>query len=103
MPLFADDPAIVGFTLCSDDDGQTWKKSTEVDMRVLDKDNKVVFLSVDLIDDATDAIVLTGVPEGTKIIISGQDFVVDGEVVNVVEPDAATLKKLAAQFATEIQ
>jgi len=37
----ADDPAIVGFTLCSDDDGQTWKKSTEVDMRVLDKDNKV--------------------------------------------------------------
>jgi multidrug efflux system membrane fusion protein len=72
-------------------------------VRAVDKDNKVMFLSVDLIDDATDAIVLTGVPEGTKIIISGQDFVVDGEVVNVVEPDAATLKKLAAQFATEIQ
>lgn len=72
-------------------------------VRAVDKDNKVVFLSVDLIDDATDAIVLTGVQEGTKIIISGQDFVVDGEVVNVVEPDAATLKKLAAQFATEIQ
>jgi multidrug efflux system membrane fusion protein len=72
-------------------------------VRAVDKDNKVVFLPVDLIDDATDAIVLTGVPEGTKIIISGQDFVVDGEVVNVVEPDAATLKKLAAQFASELQ
>ncbi len=72
-------------------------------VRAVDKDSKVLFLPVDLIDDATDAIVLTGVPEGTKIIISGQDFVVDGEVVTVVEPDAATLKKLAAQFASELQ
>jgi membrane fusion protein, multidrug efflux system len=72
-------------------------------VRAVDKDNKVVFLPVDLIDDATDAIVLTGVPEGTKIIISGQDFVVDGEVVTVVEPDAETLKKLAAQFASELR
>ena len=72
-------------------------------VRAVDKDSKVVFLPVDLIDDATDAIVLTGVAEGTKIIISGQDFVVDGEVVTVVEPDAETLKKLASQFASELQ
>jgi membrane fusion protein, multidrug efflux system len=72
-------------------------------VRAVDKDSKVVFLPVDLIDDATDAIVLTGVAEGTKIIISGQDFVVDGEQVTVVEPDADTLKKLAAQFASELQ
>lgn len=32
---------IVGFTLYSDDNGKTWKKSSEVDMRVLDPDNKV--------------------------------------------------------------
>ena len=72
-------------------------------VRAVDKDSKVVFLPVDLIDDATDAIVLTGVAEGTKIIISGQDFVVDGEAVTVVEPDAETLKKLASQFASELQ
>ncbi len=72
-------------------------------VRAVDKDNKVIFLIVDLIDDATNAIVLTGVPEGTKIIISGQDFVVDGETVNVVEPDPETLKKLAAQFANELK
>ena len=57
---------------------------------------------IDLIDDATDAIVLTGVPEGTRIIISGQDFVADGDQLNVVEPDAETLKKLAAQVAAEM-
>ena len=72
-------------------------------VRAVDKDNKVIFLTVDLIDDATNAIVLTGVAEGTKIIISGQDFVTDGETVTVSEPDAETLKKLAAQFASELQ
>ncbi len=73
-----------------------------IGVRAVDKDNKVVFLPVELIDDATDAIILTGVKEGTKIIISGQDFVTDGETVTVVEPDAETLKKLAAQFSAEL-
>lgn len=72
-------------------------------VRAVDKDSKAVFLPVELIDDATNAIILTGVPEGTKIIITGQDFVADGELLNVVEPDAETLKKLAAQFADELK
>ena len=72
-------------------------------VRAVDKDNKVVFLPVDLIDDSTDAIVLTGVAEGTKIIITGQDFVADGDVVNVVDPDAETMKKLAEAVAKEMQ
>ncbi len=33
--------AIVGFTLYSDDDGQTWKKSSEVDMRIFKPDDRV--------------------------------------------------------------
>ncbi len=32
---------IIGFTLYSDDNGQTWRKSTDVDMRVLKADDKV--------------------------------------------------------------
>ncbi len=71
-------------------------------VRAVDKDSKVMFLPIELIDDATDAIILTGVKEGTKIIISGQDFVTDGETVTVVEPDPETLKKLAAQFSAEL-
>lgn len=68
-------------------------------VRAVDKDNTVIFLKVELIDDATDAIVLTGVAEGTKVIVSGQDFVADGDSVTVVEPDAALMKKLMAEFA----
>ncbi len=71
----------------------------ELGVRAVDKDNKVVFLKVELIDDATDAIVLTGVAEGTKVIVSGQDFVADGDIVKVVEPDAELMKKLTAEFA----
>lgn len=68
-------------------------------VRAVDKNSEVVFLKVELIDDATNAIVLTGVPDGTKVIVSGQDFVTDGERVTVVEPDAALMKKLMAEFA----
>lgn len=68
-------------------------------VRAVDKNNKVIFLKVELIDDATDAIVLTGVPDGTKVIVSGQDFVTDGEAVVVVEPDAVLMKKLMAEFS----
>jgi membrane fusion protein, multidrug efflux system len=71
----------------------------QLGVRAVDKDNKVLFLKVELIDDATDAIVLTGVAEGTKVIVSGQDFVTDGESVKVVEPDAELMKKLTAEFA----
>ena len=68
-------------------------------VRAVDKDNKVTFLKVELIDDATDAIVLTGVAEGTKVIVSGQDFVADGDLVKVVDPDPALMKKLMAEFS----
>lgn len=70
-------------------------------VRAVDKASKAVFLPVELIDDTTDAIVLTGVPDGTKVIISGQDIVADGDQLNVVEPDAQTLKRLDLQFAAE--
>ncbi len=69
-------------------------------VRGIDKDNKAFFLPVTLIDDATNALVLTGVPEGTRIIVSGQDFVTDGEVVKPVDPDAAMLGKLAGEATT---
>lgn len=69
-------------------------------VRGIDKDNKAFFLPVTLIDDATNALVLTGVPEGTRIIVSGQDFVIDGEVVKPVDPDATMLGKLAAEATT---
>lgn len=37
---YAQGRAIIGFTLYSDDNGQRWKKSTDVDIRTLDPSNK---------------------------------------------------------------
>lgn len=69
-------------------------------VRAIDKDNKAFFIAVTLIDDATNALVLTGVPDGARIIVSGQDFVTDGEVVTPVAPDEALLKKLLGETTT---
>lgn len=66
-------------------------------VRGIDKDNKAFFMPVTLIDDATNALVLTGVPEGTRVIVAGQDFVTDGEVVTPVAPDADLMKKLVGE------
>jgi membrane fusion protein, multidrug efflux system len=44
--------------------------------------------------------VLTGMPEGTRVIVAGQDFVTDGEVVNPVPADEALLKKLVGEATT---
>jgi membrane fusion protein, multidrug efflux system len=71
-------------------------------VRGVDKDNKAFFLPVTLIDDATNALVLTGVPDGSRIIVAGQDFVADGDVVNPVAPDEALMKKLLSE-ATQTQ
>jgi multidrug efflux system membrane fusion protein len=71
-------------------------------VRGIDKDNKAFFLPVTLIDDATNALVLTGVPDGSRIIVSGQDSVADGDLVNPVAPDETLMKKLLSE-ATKTQ
>ena len=78
----------------------TLSQNGDFGVRGVDKDNKAFFLPVSLIDDATNALVLTGVPEGTRVIVAGQDLVTDGEVVNPVPADEALLKKLVSDAAT---
>ncbi len=80
----------------------TLSQNGDFGVRGIDKDNKAFFLPVTLIDDATNALVLTGVPDGSRIIVAGQDFVADGDVVNPVAPDEALMKKLLSE-ATKTQ
>lgn len=77
----------------------TLSKDGDFGVRGIDKDNKAFFLPVSLIDDATNALVLTGVPDGTRIIVAGQDFVTDGEAVIPVAPSEAQMKKLLGEAA----
>ncbi|WP_413875843.1 efflux RND transporter periplasmic adaptor subunit [Albidovulum sp.] len=58
-------------------------------LRVVGADNVARFAGVELIDDTAEGLVVTGVPEGVRIIVSGQDLVRDGETVAVKDAPAA--------------
>ena len=66
----------------------------DLGIRAVDKDNKVVFFPIDLIDDTTTGLVLGGIPADARIIVAGQELVTEGDVVNPVEADPETIKKL---------
>ena len=54
---------------------------------------------IDLIDDTTNGLVLGGIPADARIIVAGQELVTEGDVVNPVEADPETVRKLASGAA----
>ncbi|TGQ30448.1 MULTISPECIES: efflux RND transporter periplasmic adaptor subunit [unclassified Mesorhizobium] len=66
----------------------------DLGIRAVDKDKKVVFFPIDLVDDTPTGLVLGGIPADARVIVAGQELVKEGEVVNPVEADQATIKKL---------
>jgi membrane fusion protein, multidrug efflux system len=58
-------------------------------VRVVSKDNRIEFVPIDLIDDTPDGLVLGGIPADSRIVVSGQDLVTEGEVVNAVSAQEA--------------
>jgi multidrug efflux system membrane fusion protein len=64
------------FTL--DDDGV-------IGLRAVDRDNRVVFHPVDIVEDAADGAWVTGLPGVVRLITVGQEFVSAGQTVDVQE------------------
>jgi multidrug efflux system membrane fusion protein len=56
----------------------------ELGLRVVGEDSIAAFAPVTIIDDTPEGLVVTGVPEGKRIITAGQDLVRDGDTVEVV-------------------
>lgn len=56
----------------------------ELGLRVVGKDNVAQFAAVQIIDDTAEGLVVTGVPDGVRIITAGQDLVRNGDTVEVV-------------------
>jgi membrane fusion protein, multidrug efflux system len=61
----------------------TLSEAGELGLRVVGPDNLAQFAVVTIIDDRPDGLVVTGVPEGVRIITAGQDLVQNGEEVAV--------------------
>lgn len=66
----------------------------DLGIRAVDKESKVVFYPIDLVDDTTSGLVLAGIPADARVIVAGQDLVAEGNSVNAVEADEATIQRL---------
>lgn len=61
----------------------TLSEAGDLGLRVVDAENRAHFAAVTLIDDTPDGLILSGVPDGVRIIVAGQDLVSEGEEVTV--------------------
>lgn len=74
----------------------TLSGSGDLGIRAVDKDHKVTFHQIDLVDDTPTGLVLGGIADA-RIIVAGQDLVSEGDTVEAVEADAGMIKKLAGE------
>ena len=66
----------------------------DLGIRAVDKDSRMVFFPIDLVDDTPSGLVLGGIPADARIVVAGQDLVSEGDEVKAVEADEATIRKL---------
>jgi multidrug efflux system membrane fusion protein len=62
----------------------TLSETGALGLRVVGDDNVAAFAPVTIVDDMPEGLVVTGVPEGKRIVTAGQDLVRDGDLVEVV-------------------
>lgn len=73
----------------------TLNEAGQVGLRVVGDGEVAGFLPVQLIDDIEAGFVVTGVPQGTRVIVAGQDLVRDGDTVLVREMTRAEAEATA--------
>ena len=61
-------------------------------VRIADSKSRAQFVPVKVVDDATDVIWLTGIIPASRVIVVGQDFVKDGDLVEAVSAAGADVK-----------
>ncbi len=61
----------------------TLAEDGQLGLRIVGADDLAQFAAVKVIDDTPEGLVVTGVPEGVRIITAGQDLVQNGEKVEV--------------------
>ena len=77
----------------------TLSDAGDIGIRAVDKDDKVVFFPIDIVDDTPTGLVLGGIPADARVIVAGQDLVAEGAHVKAVPADEAMIKKLVGEVA----
>ena len=65
----------------------------ELGVRVVNDNNTVSFAPVTVAEDGQQTMWVSGVPDGARVIVQGQDFVTEGQVVEAVVTDRAKTAK----------
>ena len=68
----------------------TIASSGDVGVRIVTADETVAFRRIDVIEDEQAFMWVAGLPDGTRVIVQGQDFVRDGQKVDAVTVGALT-------------
>jgi len=63
----------------------TISSAGDIGVRIVGEGDKVAFVPVQVVEDMQDTMWLSGIAEGARVIVRGQDFVREGQQVAVVE------------------
>ena len=66
----------------------TLSEEGQIGVRILTEANRVAFSPVTILDDTPDGMIITGIDDGTLVVVAGQDLVSDGEQVNAIDAAA---------------
>lgn len=67
----------------------TFSSEGKLGVRVAGEGNKVAFVPVGLVEDQSEFLYVSGLRDGQRVIVQGQDFVKEGEVVEPIEAQAS--------------
>lgn len=65
----------------------------DIGVRIVDAESKVQFVSVKIVEDLQDTMWLSGIADGARVIVRGQDFVREGQKVDTIEIAKETAAK----------
>jgi multidrug efflux system membrane fusion protein len=57
----------------------------ELGIRTVNEENQVEFKKIEILEDSMDGIWISGLPRNIRIITIGQEYVFQGQIVNVKE------------------
>lgn len=75
----------------------TFSSAGELSVRVVGNDGVVASAPVAIVEDAPDQVWVSGPPDGSLIIVQGQDFVQDGQQVETVPTDGVAAPPLVSR------